>query len=147
MFMKNRLFIFGNGLDILHQKDGQLNTKYSNFRQWLISKCPHFNEDLAYDFDLPSYFTNNRRLESYNEPEYAEFFVRLVDDADNTISEDDEWQHFEDTLGILNWDYILSNVNKEYDEDGDVDPWKTETNYSSAANQAGESNHILFRTY
>lgn len=145
--MCKRLFIFGNGFDIMHQKENQLNTKYSNFRSWLISKCNNFDDDRIYDFSLPIYQTNYRRLESYDEAEFAEFFVRLIDDADNTICEDDEWKHFEDTLGILNWNLILNNVFEQYDEDGDLDPWKMQNNYASLSQNAGETSHILSKFF
>ena len=141
--MKKRLFIFGNGFDIMHQNNGQLNTNYSNFRTWLISKCSNFVEDEEYDFDLPNYITNYKHLEDYDESEFAKFFIKLVDDADNTICEADEWQHFEDSLGLLNWDLVLNNVIKEYDEDGKLDNLKMQDNYTSLAMSAGESNHIL----
>lgn len=88
--MCKKLFIFGNGFDIMHQKEDQFNTKYSNFRPWLISKCNNFDDDRIYDFSLPRYQTNYRRLKSYDEAEFAEFFVRLIDDTDNIICEDDE---------------------------------------------------------
>lgn len=138
--MVNRLFIFGNGFDIAHRTDNQLKTKYSDFRKWLISKCNNFIKDKYYDFELPAYETNYRRLESYDESEFAEFFVRLIDEA---CEEDVDWNTFEDALGSLDWSLVLQNVEDVYDADGDLNYYKSETNHSILAQNCGESNHIL----
>ena len=135
-----RLFIFGNGFDIAHN----IPTRYSDFRQWLIEMCGEYDEDFIFDYELPSYETNYKGLESYNEAKFAEFFLRLIDEAS---VEDDEWQSFENTLGKLNWNLVLANANNEYDDEGDIDPWKTETNHTAYAQNCSETNHILKRFF
>lgn len=133
--MGKRLFIFGNGFDLAHG----IKSNYSDFRDWLINKYT-LSMDNIYDFDLPCYQTNYKRLESYDESEFAEFFIRLIDEAG---VEDDEWRYFEDTLGKIDWSLILNNVDKVYDKEGDMDPWKTSFIYSDIAQTCGEANHIL----
>ena len=94
---------------------------------------------LFYDFDLPAYETNYKSLEAYDEFGFAEFFVRLLDEAEVT---NDEWKSFEETVGKIHWNLILNNVNEECD-DGDINPWKTSNNYAVAARTCGEAIHIL----
>lgn len=59
------------------------------------------------------------------------------------INHDIDWNEFEDLLGKLNWKSIDMNVNEVLDSEGDVNPWKTETNYASVAREISESCHLL----
>lgn len=132
-----RLFIFGNGFDRAHD----FPTSYCQFRQWLIEKY-----DIEVDeeeIELPDFNTNYKGLEDYNEKQFASFFVHLIDDADSNSVEEDKWCCFEEDLAKLRWELILDSVGYEYDDDADLDPWKTETNLSIQAQSCGESNHIL----
>lgn len=111
--MCKKLFIFGNGFDIMHQKEDQFNTKYSNFRPWLISKCNNFDDDRIYDFSLPRYQTNYRRLKSYDEAEFAEFFVRLIDDTEKYKSKLIKKREIDGNFGTETKKFA-SNENIEY---------------------------------
>ena len=135
-----KLFIFGNGFDRAHN----LPTKYCQFREWLIKKYDVCVEDE--EIDLPDYRTNYKDLEGYDEKQFANFFVHLIDDADSNSEIEDKWCCFEEDLAKLRWELILDSVEYEYDDENDFDPWKTENKLSIKAQNCGESNHIL-RTY
>lgn len=135
-----KLFIFGNGFDRAHN----LPTKYCQFREWLIKKYGVCVEDE--EIDLPDYRTNYKGLEGYDEKQFANFFVHLIDDADSNSEIEDKWCCFEEDLAKLRWELILDSVEYEYDDENDFDPWKTENKLSIKAQTCGDSNHIL-RTY
>lgn len=135
-----KLFIFGNGFDRAHN----LPTKYCQFREWLIKKYDVCVEDEEIDF--PDYRTNYKGLEGYDEKQFANFFVHLIDDADSNSDIEDKWCCFEEDLAKLRWELILDSVEYEYDNENDFDPWKTENKLSIKAQTCGDSNHIL-RTY
>ena len=135
-----KLFIFGNGFDRAHN----LPTKYCQFREWLIKKYDVCVEDE--EIDLPDYRTNYKDLEGYDEKQFANFFVHLIDDADSNSEIEDKWCCFEEDLAKLRWELILDSVEYEYDDENDFDPWKTENKLSIKAQTCGDSNHIL-RTY
>ena len=135
-----KLFIFGNGFDRAHN----LPTKYCQFREWLIKKYGVCVEDE--EIDLPDYRTNYKDLEGYDEKQFANFFVHLIDDADSNSEIEDKWCCFEEDLAKLRWELILDSVEYEYDDENDFDPWKTENKLSIKAQTCGDSNHIL-RTY
>lgn len=134
-------FICGNGFDIVHLKD---KTKYSSFRKYLIDE---YNIDVDEEtYDLPSYSTNYKGLESFDEGEFAKLFLTLIDDAElikypsnHKIS----WNEFEDLLGEIDWTSIDTGAIEEYDKEEDIDPWKTSDNYIFGASNALESSHIL----
>lgn len=135
-----KLFIFGNGFDRAHN----LPTKYCQFREWLIKKYDVCVEDE--EIDLPDYRTNYKDLEGYDEKQFANFFVHLIDDADSNSEIEDKWCCFEEDLAKLRWELILDSVEYEYDDENDFEPWKTENKLSIKAQTCGDSNHIL-RTY
>ncbi len=135
-----KLFIFGNGFDRAHN----LPTKYCQFREWLIKEYDVCVKDE--EIDLPDYRTNYKGLEGYDEKQFANFFVRLIDDADSNSAIEDKWCCFEKDLAKLRWELILDSVEYEYDDENDFDPWKTENKLSIKAQTCGDSNHIL-RTY
>ena len=133
-----RLFVIGNGFDAAHG----LNTQYSNFRKWLIESVygKELEDDMFYDFSVPCYDTNYKGYEEYDKSAFAEFFVRLVDDAS---VDGDEWRYYEETLGKLRWQLVLDNVNEQYDKEGDIDPWATDEALTSLASECAETSHIL----
>lgn len=132
-----KLFIFGNGFDRAHN----LPTKYCQFREWLIKKYGVCVEDE--EIDLPDYRTNYKGLEGYDEKQFANFFVHLIDDADSNSEIEDKWCCFEEDLAKLRWELILDSVEYEYDDENDFDPWKIENKLSIKAQTCGDSNHIL----
>lgn len=60
--MKN-LYIIGNGFDLAHS----LPTKYSNFKEYLISKYQIDEETERNVFITPAYQTNYKGLEVFDE--------------------------------------------------------------------------------
>lgn len=131
-----RLYIFGNGFDRAHN----LPTSYCQFRKWLINK---YNVNVDEEIELPNYQTNYKRLEDYDDKQFAGFFVRLIDDADSNSENEDKWCCFEEDLAKLRWELSLHNEDKVYDKEGRLDYSQTDNNLSIRAQTCGESNHIL----
>lgn len=131
-----KLFILGNGFDRAHD----LPTSYCQFRSWLIQQ---YNVNVDEEIELPDYKTNYKRLEDYNEEQFASFFVRLIDEADSNSETEDKWCCFEEDLAKLRWELGLHSEDMVYDDDGHVDLIRTENNLTIRAQTCGESNHIL----
>ena len=131
----NNLFVFGNGFDLEHN----LKTSYKDFKYFLIK---NYKIDLndEFDFILPSYATNYRRLEEYDEKEFANLFLHLINDCSFDI---EKWKDFEECLGKIDWykifenDYPLIDIEDEYSFRDRVDFCE------SKANSLQESSHIL----
>lgn len=143
--MKN-LYIIGNGFDLAHS----LPTKYSNFKEYLISKYQIDEETERNVFITPAYQTNYKGLEVFDEKGFARLFINLIDDVSNDIV---NWSDFEDCLGKIDWEKILDyEYNENYIIDGNIDIFSNEYNYewnrrvdfySSIASTIGEGDHIL----
>ena len=132
-----RLFVLGNGFDLAHG----FPTGYYQFRKWLIE---NYNLKEEYnDIELPNFQTNYKRLESYNEEQFAEFFLHLIDDVDQSLGERNEWRFFEEDLAKLRWELILHNEDRVYDDEGCLTFSQTDSRFSIKAQNCGESNHIL----
>lgn len=132
-----KLFILGNGFDLAHK----FPTKYCDFRDWLINAFDA-NPDIE-DFCHPSYSTNYKGLEEYDEKAFAQYFIHLIDDVEPEMATEPKWKCFEENLAIINWDKCLESVNQIYDSDGDKDLWAMEDNSNYFAELCLESNHIL----
>lgn len=129
------LFVIGNGFDLEHN----LKTSYHDFKNFLIN---NYKIDLNdnYDFILPSYATNYRRLEEYDAKEFATFFLNLIDDCSEYI---DTWQDFEECLGKIDWYKIFDNDFPLVDE-GDEYTFRDKSEfYETKTDTLLESCHIL----
>lgn len=131
-----KLFVLGNGFDLAHK----VKSKYSDFKKYLITKYNIDEYDKDYDFSLPSYSTNYRHLEIYDEKEFAILFLRLINDCSDDIK---TWKNFEKCLGKINWFKIFDNVFPLVDENDDYSFRDTVEFYADYANSLAESCHIL----
>ena len=122
-----RLFVIGNGFDLDHH----LRSKFCDFKEYLEQtylptfnrNCPTFpNVGIAPDGD-----------EVVDSNSAAQILYYLI----NNVSEDSDWQDFEECLGLLNYQDILDLV-----EDDDEEPFRFYNNLEDVV--SGLSRSLLF---
>lgn len=130
-----RLFIIGNGFDIHHHIHSSLDA----FRDWLMTTYGVTQEDILHFDDFPpAHQTNYRNLDVYDEKGIATLFLKLVDNAAGLC-----WKDFEESLGSLDWESLLSELPVQVDREGDEVPSWTGDFLEQAASAYYDECHFL----
>lgn len=112
--MIENLFLLGNGFDIGHK----MNTKYEQFRHWLVSQFPKAA-------DTPSFCLSEFQMmpdgeEYICDEDLASFLIYCIDETTGG-----NWEDFESALGTIQWEYFFDQLENITDRDGNLDFWKT----------------------
>lgn len=106
------LFIIGNGFDMAHG----LKTSYEGFHTYLQNKYPEADGDI---FTMPETSTMPDGGEVINDDDAISFLMRII-----SLTEGDEWNDVESTLGHLDFSECFAGIQYERDSDGDIDFYK-----------------------
>lgn len=110
----SKIFIIGNGFDIGHG----LNTRYVNFRQFLLDNYPHADEEETY----PYVFRDKDGEMDCEDDVAVAVLMCLINSSDNSNG---LWSDLEQELGQLDYSVIFDWLTDVTDRDGDIDLFKT----------------------
>lgn len=116
-----RLFIIGNGFDIVHDKNPleEKKTTYKAFRRYLIEDIMETSENkIRQDLiSAPEGTIDSDGSLIFNKQETAAFLTQTIDNIDKN------WNEFETDLGILELDDEMVDLDYILDKEGDPDYW------------------------
>ncbi|MFC0233929.1 bacteriophage abortive infection AbiH family protein [Vagococcus entomophilus] len=120
------LFIIGNGFDLAHG----LPTSYNHFKEYLRTE---------YDYDYnekPLLWEQSTTMpdgdEKYELKECAHIIDHMVSNVGRGLTSIELWSDFEKALGLLDFQEIEEEIFEQYDNEGDVNPFKTGNLYEDA---------------
>ncbi|MBC3803347.1 hypothetical protein GH808_02690 [Acetobacterium fimetarium] len=118
------LLIIGNGFDLAHG----LPTSYEDFHKYLRNKYPYTNCD---EFIIPCSSMNGKGEEIYyDDNEIISFILFLISNAEGM---GEEWNDFENSLGLLDFNECFEDVPEFYNKAGDLEDWQNANNIELAA--------------
>lgn len=106
------LFIIGNGFDIAHG----LKTQYDDFLEYIEKEYPNIDKEI---YEIPRLIMTRKGEKEYCESDLASYIFKTISDILG-----DEWQHFEDALGKIDFIGEYSWDLYSEDDEGDLDMWK-----------------------
>lgn len=121
-----KLFIIGNGFDATHG----LHTSYEDFRRFLCEQYVIDEEENDIILTIPEVGIGPKGDFICDEGEAAAFLVKLISAAEPN---DECWSELESSLGKLDYSEAFDLLPDEFDEDGDLDDWKTVYNNKDMA--------------
>lgn len=120
------LFIIGNGFDLAHG----LPTSYDHFKEYLRT-------EYEYEYDeMPQIWEQSTMMhdgsEEYDVKKCAHIIDYLVSNVGESMTSEYEWKDFERALGKLNLREIEEEIYHQYDNEGDMNPFRTGYLYEDA---------------
>ena len=129
----SKLVILGNGFDLHHN----LKTSYADFRKWIVNSYEISEKALDSEITyLTDIILDKHGSFVIDASVAARILVRLID-----LSDESEWNNFEETLGRINFSELFEEVYIPTDKEGDPEF----SYYSDNLHQEAESLLDLMR--
>ena len=121
-----KIFIIGNGFDTAHG----LHTSYEDFRRFLCDQYIVDEEMNDAIVTIPEVSIGPKGDLVCDEDEVADFLIKIISVAEPNS---EYWSELEASLGRLDYSEVFDLLPDEFDEDGDLDDWKTVYNNEDMA--------------